>query len=165
MELSPSEVVQKIKDDLLNNKHLTLGMTAKKLGKNPNNFYIIMNGNHRISPKVATQLHKEFGYSIPFLTKGEGEMLDPDWGPKPKMNPKENSLREIKDVFFQCYSMLERFKGEEKIPVPEKVMPEEFDVEMSDDGQKIEFTQTMLWVGLVNRLSNPEMIAKYIKTI
>ena len=68
---SPKEVAQAIRNDI-HSRHLTIAKAAKAIQKDPTSLYNIMQGTHRIRPQMAHLLHDEFGYSIPYLTKGIG---------------------------------------------------------------------------------------------
>lgn len=74
---TPKEVAKAIKHDLLEERNLSSLMeVATVLGKEPQSIYNLMKGIHRISYRNAKQLHDVFGYSISFLTKGEGELYE-----------------------------------------------------------------------------------------
>ncbi len=73
---SPEEVAEAIRTDIIKARRITLSDAARKLGKSPNNIYNILNGKSRISRSIANQFHQEFGYSVEFLTMGEGELYE-----------------------------------------------------------------------------------------
>lgn len=72
--ISTFEIADAIRKDLVDVRAISLTQAALQLGKKPNNLYNILNGKSRISRNTAAQFHKEFGYSIDFITKGIGSL-------------------------------------------------------------------------------------------
>lgn len=71
---SPSEVCQTVKKDL-RSKKISLAEAARRVGKSPQNMNNILRGNRRLGQSTAELMHREFGYSIPYLRYGIGFLL------------------------------------------------------------------------------------------
>ena len=72
---SPKEVAEAIQDDLLS-RPLTIAEAARMIDRTPQSLYNILRGEFRIGAKMATTLHKTFGYSKAFMMQGIGELKD-----------------------------------------------------------------------------------------
>ena len=72
---SPKEVAEAIQTDLLS-RPLTIAEAARTINRTPQSLYNILRGEFRIGAKMATTLHKTFGYSKAFMMQGIGELKD-----------------------------------------------------------------------------------------
>ena len=71
---SPMDVAESIRDDITNVRRISLSSAARSIGKSPNNLYNILSGKTRLSRATASLFHQTFGYSIDYMTMGEGEL-------------------------------------------------------------------------------------------
>lgn len=72
---SPKKVADAIRADLLS-RPLTIAEAARMINRTPQSLYNILRGEFRIGAKMATNLHKTFGYSKAFMMQGIGELKD-----------------------------------------------------------------------------------------
>lgn len=72
---SPKKVAKAIQADLLS-RPLTIAEAARMINRTPQSLYNILRGEFRIGAKMATNLHKTFGYSMAFMMQGIGELKD-----------------------------------------------------------------------------------------
>lgn len=73
---TPEEVARAIHKNITMDRGITIAEAGRILGKSPQSMYNILKGDHRISLKVAHEFNNNFGYSVDFLTKGLGTLLE-----------------------------------------------------------------------------------------
>lgn len=167
--LSPLEVVKLIKEDLTVKRHITLAEAAEIIGKSPQSMYNIMKGGHRISHKIATLMHEHFGYSIDFMERGVGSMIDElgsesrpiglfrAFSDKELRTEREKTMNQIKYALMQCHRILDQsVKASKSLELlSDKMDPVCFDFDCQSDTEKELFYEISMWCGLVRQLADP----------
>ena len=166
---SPLEVARMIREDLTTKRHITLAEAAEIIGKSPQSIYNLMKGEHRISHKIAVLLNEHFGYSIGFLEKGTGPMIEElgaearpirlfrAFSDKELKTEREKTMNQIKYVLQQCHKILSQSikttKPLDNLSV--RINQDSLDLECKSDTEKELFYEISMWCGLVRQLADP----------
>lgn len=75
---SPDQVAMILQRDLTERLHLSVAEASRRIGKKPQTLYNVLRGKNRISYPIAKLLQDTFGYSLEFLTTGEGSLREND---------------------------------------------------------------------------------------
>ena len=72
--LSPKEIADSVKRDLIENRHLSIAEAAKMINRSPQTLFQILKGESRMRMKTAALLSDTFGYPTMYLMYGIGDL-------------------------------------------------------------------------------------------
>ena len=180
---TPAEIAKEVHKDLTEVRGISLASAARKIGKTPQSLYNLLGGNRRFSYKVAMLMHREFGYSIPFLTEGIGSLNDNQESKLGRLIIKPNSsepihpyreyttfelstdeeqrLNDMKKAVEEAFFILRNhFETEDDViiayaPFIKSTKPEDFGITLHTQRARDLFQSFAFWAGMIQHLIDP----------